>query len=199
MKRKSTFSGLVAAALIGLALPAMAETVLIDFDTLASNSRVNAYYNGGTDSFGLTGANFGVEFIDFVTANSSSAPSQPRYAYSASGNSRINVAAGFTAFDFAYGSMAPATLSVYSGLDGSGMLLGSQTLDSSGAVFGHSLVGFAGVGKSVTLSSLPSYAGLDNVRFTLAQPVPEASGWAMLLAGFGVLGALHRRRASLFE
>ena len=187
------------ALLLGCSLPALADTVLIDFDAVTRNARVNEFYNGGTDSTGASGIDLGVEFFDFVTANSVAAPSQPRYVYNATGQSLINVEAGFSAFAFAYGTMAPATLSVFSGLNGTGTLLGSQTVDGHASSFGLAAVDFSGVGRSVMLASMPNYAGLDDLRFTMAAPVPEPAGWLMLLAGVGALGALKRRSEPLFK
>ncbi|HZV67582.1 MAG TPA: PEP-CTERM sorting domain-containing protein [Telluria sp.] len=187
------------ALLLGCSLPALADTILIDFDAVTSNARVNQFYNGGTDSAGAAGTDLGVEFFNLVTANALAAPSQPRYVYNATGQALINVDAGFSAFAFAYGTMAPATLSVFSGLNGTGALLGSQTVNGAASAFGLASVAFSGVGRSVMLASLPSYAGLDDLRFTMASPVPEPAGWAMLLAGVGALGALKRRREPLFK
>lgn len=197
MKRISEVAAI--AVLLGASLPAVADTIVIDFDAVGKNARVNGFYNGGTDSLGASGANLGVEFLDFVTANSPAASSQPRYVYNATGNGLINVTAGFTAFEFAYGTMAPATLSVFSGLNGAGTLLGSMTIDGHADAFAGAIIDFAGVGRSVMLASMPSYAGLDDLRFTMAQPVPEPSGWVMLLAGMGALGALKRRTEPLFK
>lgn len=195
MKLSSVCVGLAAAALTGMALPAHATTVVIDFDSIANNAHVNQFYNGGTDSLGGSGPNFGIDFSGFVTASSLSAPtSPPRYVYVAQAAGIVNVAAGFTGFSFAYGTLAPATLSVFSGLNGTGTLLGNQVVNGNSSAFGTSAVTFSGLGKSVTLSSLPNYAGVDDLRFEMAQPVPEPGSWAMLLAGFGVLGILTRRR-----
>ncbi|MDP3669586.1 MAG: PEPxxWA-CTERM sorting domain-containing protein [Telluria sp.] len=195
MKLSSVCVGLAAAALTGMALPALAATVVIDFDSIANNAHVNQFYNGGLDSLGGSGPNFGIDFSAFVTATSLSAPtSPPRYVYVTKPTGIVNVAAGFTGFSFAYGTLAPATLSVFSGLNGTGTLLGNQVVNGNSSAFGSSAVTFSGVGRSVTLASMPNYAGVDDLRFEMAQPVPEPGSWAMLLAGFGVLGILARRR-----
>jgi MYXO-CTERM domain-containing protein len=198
MTLPSRFAAAAVAGLLGLSVPALAGTVVIDFDGANNNVRLNGYYNGGLDSLGASGANLGVEFIDFVTAAEGGSLSQ-RYVYNAANRSAINVAAGFTGFEFDFGGMTPATLSVFSGVDGSGSLLGSEQLAANGGTFAHSLVTFGGIGKSVILFAAGRYVGLDELRFSMAQPVPEASGWVMALAGFGLLGLLRRRRCGPFR
>jgi hypothetical protein len=64
-------------------------------------------------------------------------------------------------------------------------LLGGVTLDQS--VLG---AGFANV-DSVTISSKDGVLGFDNITVTA---VPEASTYAMLLAGLGMIGVIARRR-----
>ncbi len=62
--------------------------------------------------------------------------------------------------------------------------------------------GFHGLGGSTTVALDGSY-DVDNITFTYqvqtgqAAAVPEPEAWAMLLTGFGLTGALVRRRARL--
>lgn len=179
---------------MGLSLPALAYTVVIDFDSIANSAHVNQFYNGGIDSLGGSGTNFGIDFSAFVTATSLSAPnSPPRYVYVAGATGMINVAAGFTSFRFAHGTLAPATLSVFSGLNGTGTLLGSQLVNrSSTACAEHGVVrGRGQVGIPVLAAQL-CRRGRPALRDGAAGS--RAGSWAMMLAGFGVLGMLTRRR-----
>ena len=45
-------------------------------------------------------------------------------------------------------------------------------------------------------NTLNSYARLDNLTVSNAGAVPEPAEWAMLLVGFGGVGAVMRRRAT---
>lgn len=192
MKLKAALASLAAV----FAAPAMADVVVINFDSLANNVYVNNYYAGGTDSMGNpggAGANQGIAFIGFVTAPGVGATSTPNYAYANGATDTINVAGGFSALNFTYGTMAPATISVYAGLNGTGALLGSGVFNGNAMAFMPGSVGFAGIGHSVLLSSVPSHAALDDVAFTLP-PIPEPQTWAMLAAGLFVTAFAARRR-----
>ncbi|HEU4853510.1 MAG TPA: PEPxxWA-CTERM sorting domain-containing protein [Telluria sp.] len=179
MKLKAALASLAAV----FAAPAMAEVVVIDFDSMASNVHVLNYY----------AASKGVTFQNFITATGTAASSDPRYAYMNGPSASINVAGGFSGFNFGYGTMAPATIQVYSGLNGTGTLLGSTALNGNAMEFAFSSVAFAGIGHSVVLSGKSNYAALDDVAFTLPA-IPEPQSWAMLLAGLAVTGFAARRR-----
>lgn len=167
----------LAALAVLAAGPAAAAPVLIDFEQVANNLKVNQAYAG-----------LGVEFLDFVTATGAS-----RYAYSPGGHGVINVPDGFGSFDFTLGTMAPATFNVWSGLDGSGSLLGSAVFAANGGSFAAASVPFSGLAHSVTLAAVPAYTGIDNVALG-ALPVPEPAHWAMLVAGLLIGGLIKRRR-----
>ncbi|MFD2368132.1 PEP-CTERM sorting domain-containing protein [Pseudoduganella sp. GCM10020061] len=191
MKLKAGLASLAALS----AAPAMAEVVVINFDTMANNVFVNNYYSGGTDGRGNWGTiDRGVSFIGFITAPGVGATSTPNYAYSNSPSSFINVSGGFSAFNFTYGTLSPATISVYSGLNGTGTLLGSGVFNGNAMAFQPGSIGFAGIGHSVMLTARPNYAALDDVAFTYPAPIPEPQTWAMLLAGLLLTRFAARRR-----
>lgn len=81
------------------------------------------------------------------------------------------------------------------GLTGDGVdLEGSDwsEITYSFTVYAPTLLTFAAAGVSDTMGGY-----LDNVELVgTALPVPEASEWAMLVAGLGVVGAVARRRRS---
>ena len=78
----------------------------------------------------------------------------------------------------------------------------SQSVDVPGQ-YGTSFVGFTDPGRSISAVSLVvgnDILSVDDVHFTFASPgggaggVPEPASWAMMIAGFGGVGALVRRR-----
>lgn len=46
----------------------------------------------------------------------------------------------------------------------------------------------------VTPGEFNDWVGFDNLEFTFADVIPEPSSWAMMIAGFGLTGAMLRRR-----
>lgn len=49
--------------------------------------------------------------------------------------------------------------------------------------------------SSVVVGGTSGYLGLDNVTFGL---VPEPESWALMIGGFGLVGAMARRRRAVF-
>ncbi|MGO1502786.1 MAG: hypothetical protein ACTHWH_16050, partial [Marinobacter sp.] len=52
----------LAAGVFTLAAPVMAVPVVLDFEGVGSNANIDNFYNGGTDSEGNSGTDYGVEF-----------------------------------------------------------------------------------------------------------------------------------------
>ena len=74
---------------------------------------------------------------------------------------------------------------------------GNGTLTIAGNTIGagkaHSIIRFTGPVSSLTLRSVNGefWSGLT---FGYGSIVPEPATWAMLIAGFGLVGAMRRRR-----
>ena len=130
--------------------------------------------------------------------------------YFLSGNPIMNVAAGFdTGFSGVFSApFTPGTtVKVWSELNAGGSLLASLTLGTTTAA-GCSIAGqycpfenfslaFAGIGKSVQFGGTLNQQVFDDLTFGSITPggaVPEPASWAMLIAGFGLVGATQRRR-----
>jgi len=131
-----------------------------------------------------------------------------------SNNAILNVAAGFdTGFSFFYTSSTAATVNVWSGLNATGTLLGSINLSAqyanncSGDPTGgfcnwtNAGVAFAGTAMSIDFGGTANQTGYDNITFGSAVAggggVPEPSVWALMISGFGMAGAMLRRRRAL--
>jgi hypothetical protein len=122
----------------------------------------------------------------------------------------MNVAAGFTTgFSFNYVSYSySGSVSVYDGINGTGNLLATLNLSpNAGSCPGYNAgfcpfsavgVNFAGTAKSVSFAGVANQIVFDDVTFGSSTPgnggVPEPAAWAMMLAGFGLVGAAMRRR-----
>lgn len=123
----------------------------------------------------------------------------------------MNVAAGFdTGFSFNYVSLnQPGSVSVYDGLNGTGNLLATISLSpNAGSCPGYSAgfcpfsaagITFAGTAKSVSFAGVANQIVFDDVTFGSSTPggVPEPAAWAMMLAGFGLVGGAMRRREKM--
>jgi len=194
----------LAASLLS-ATPAFAVT--LDFQGVGDYNFVQDYYNGGTNDVGASGANYGVSFgLDalVVTNNPdftyySNAPSTG--VLSAVGSdAALNVATGFTGnVSFWYSSAEETSVSVFSGLNGSGALLATFALTANAQAgcsdtlycnWTQTSLDLAGIGKSIQFGTAVG-AGIDNVSVSEV-PVPAAA-W-LLLSGLGGLGVFSRRK-----
>lgn len=121
----------------------------------------------------------------------------------------MDVAAGFTTgFAFNYVAQNQAgSVSVYSGLGGTGAVLATILLPTNaGSCPGYGAgfcpfspvgVTFAGTAQSVSFAGVADQIVIDDITFgseIVGGAVPEPATWAMMLAGFGAVGATMRYR-----
>lgn len=197
------------------AAPVMAQTVTLDFE--GAPGYVNAignFYNGGTDSLGQSGPNYGVSFTDALVGLSndalgpyySNAPSPLTVVFGFDSSAFMNVVGGFFGrldFEYSATNAVASAVSIYSGLNGTGALLGSASLlgnaqlGCSGSAFCNFdalSVRFAGIGRSIAFGSDAPNVLYDNIAIT---PVPEPETYLLMFAGLAaVMGAHRRRRAT---
>ena len=223
------------AALLAFTGAAQAAVVSLNFEGInktypSGYAFINGFYDGGTSSDGTTGVNYGVTFSSNAQAiclNSTTvfcsntsrgglAPGSDKGGlFFLSGSSTtLDYAAGFdTGFSFNYAepNTQGGSISVYSGLDGTGSLLASFNLGltpsgcpgyfAAYCPFVPIGVGFGGIAKSIVFGGVANFVVFDDVTFGATTPpppgVPEPATWGMAILGFGMLGMAVRRRRSL--
>ena len=198
-----------------------ADLIVLDFEGAGDNAQLLDFYNGGTDSLGNSGVDYGVSFgsdslalIDADAGGSgefANEPSPDTIMYFLSGTAILNVEAGFdTGFSFSYTSSSTGSVGVYDGLDGTGILLGTISLvsqstdgcvgDPNGGNFCNwtaAGINFAGTAKSIDFGGTANTVGYDDVTFGSSTPgaVPlPAAAWLFGSALLG-LGLVKRRQA----
>ncbi len=209
--------GLATLAALGLAAaPAHAQTTLT-FDQLKSGEDVSTYYNGGFGSQGPgPGPSDGITFVNGAAFSLPNAPSQSNVLFDLSNDTiTADKVSGFgTSFAFDYASNSqgfgapvtagiPVTVSVFSGIDGTGTLLASGTYADTPnpfLTFVPETLTFSGTAQSVVLNSTPNHAAYDNLTFgavptASAAPEPsQATGLGLAVLGFGGLLLRARKR-----
>ena len=179
---------------LGLASPAFAAAPLsIDFEkTWDYGVEVgDTYAADGVTFTNVLGLSNNADEIFF-----SNAPSPQGIAYAqldgiTNTAAYMNVAAGVTGgLSFYYAGTDVSTIKAYSGLNGTGTLLGAITLASTGdySTWNKAVLSFSGSAQSFDLTSTAGIAALDNIA-----AVPEPTSVALLLAGGGLLLARRRR------
>lgn len=222
------------------AQPTFADPVVLDFEGIApypssSDVQIQDFYNGGTSSAGTSGPNYGVGFsnnalavclntIGTTCSNGSRGGLAPGSEFGAlyflfGESTALNYTAGFdTGFSFNYSdtNTEGGFVSVYSGLDGTGTLLGTinltltpSTCDPAYAAeycpFVPIGVTFDGTAQSIVFGGVANHVTFDDITFGSATPgdpgdpggVPEPASWAMLITGFGLVGGAMRRRQAV--
>jgi len=211
--------GLALSALMTVAaVPASATVVTLTFEGAGDLADLGNFYNGGTDSLGYSGTNYGVSFgVDSMSVvDASAGGSGTNIGNNPSGVTAMfflsdvgdvmDVAAGFnTGFSFFYAAGAPGNVTVYNGLDGTGTVLASLQLGATqNTYYSWSPIGvnFAGVAESVTFGGAANTIAFDNVTLGSSTPggaLPEPTTWAMMIVGLFGLGVIARRKNRPFN
>jgi PEP-CTERM motif len=215
MKSNRLVPLLLAVVTLSISPAHAASSFLLDFEkSWAYGTEVTNYYNGGTASDSTSGSNFGVSFnttLDsamFGLSNNDGLGSLPNGDYYANAPSMLGVASPFgptvfmnvnngvdSTLSFYYTSAEAITGAVkaYSGLNGTGSLLGSFNLLANNAgtydTWSQATFNFAGTAQSFDFSASSNIAGFDNIA-----AVPEPETYAMLLAGLGLMAFAARRK-----
>jgi hypothetical protein len=208
------FAAITAAILcVGSARVARADLVLLTFDGLQHGEEVLQYYNGGTGSLGSgPGPNYGVSFTNtgvvLLHGNYSGEPTPPAIMFIGifdQPEGIPNVSTTMDVFPGLQGPMllyyaaldAPGRADVYSGLDGTGSLLTSQTLPVTNnvtGVFVSDSINFSGIAHSVIFTGSNQQLAVDNISFSA---VPEPSSLMLAAAGGSLMLVRRRQRRRL--
>jgi hypothetical protein len=207
MKKLALLTALAVGSLIA---PANAAVITLTFEGIGNVNPVGNFYAGQ----GIVFSPDTLAIVDLDaggTGNIANEPSgQTVMFFLNSNNAILNFAAGFdTGFSFFYSSAQAASVNVYDGLNGMGNLLGSLSLtgqfnqgcagDPNGQFCNWTAVGvgFAGIARSIDFGGTANQVAFDNITFGSIDPgggVPEPAAWAMMIAGFGLVGGAMRRR-----
>ena len=191
--------------------------IVLDFEGVGNVASINDFYNGGTDSAGNSGTDYGINFtsdslgvISYqsggtgnFSANAPSSGHTVAFFLDGAGDT-MNVASGFTTgFSFFYADQVGFTgsVSVFDGLNGSGSLLATLSLPSTPTpyeVFVPVGVTFSGTAKSVVFGGSANFIAFDDITLgsATAGGAPEPATWALMIGGMGLAGAALRRRRS---
>jgi hypothetical protein len=221
---------------LGLGLGAVhahAGTVTLPLGAEHTGAFIQNYFNGGTDSVPTdgTGPNLGIAFspnANVQKAGSNAATGAGKFENNPSGQSEIlyfafanpatpnamNYAAGFTGLNFNYSLSTNSSqfnggvVNIWSGLNGTGTLLDSLTLNAAPTTVACSTrldayctwsalsTGtLAGVAQSATFAtnSTAQFTEFDGIRLTTPVPLPAAA-WLMISGIAGSFGFVRRRR-----
>ncbi|MGO1462172.1 MAG: PEP-CTERM sorting domain-containing protein [Marinobacter sp.] len=213
----------LAVGVFTIAAPVLAVPIVLDFEGVGSNASIDSFYNGGTDSEGNSGTDYGVEFsgntLGIVDAdaggggNFANEPSSDTIMFwLTAGSSVLNLASGFdTGFSFYYTSSTAASVNVYSGVNATGTLLGTLDLlaqytdncsgDPSGQFCNWDSIGltFEGTARSIDFAGTANQTGYDDITFGSATPggsvtVSVPEPGALALMGLGLAGLGVTRR-----
>lgn len=208
----------IAFALAGMAAPASAATITLDFEGVGNSNEIGDYY---LDAYGVS---FGAGALALVagdaggSGNFANEPTSDTIMFFLNASSAVlNYAAGFTTgVSFFYTSMNyGGNVSVYDGLNATGNVLATLSLAALGPntnypsdIFANwAAIGvtFDGVARSIDFGGVANQIGFDNVTFgaatpgetggeTNVPPVPLPAGGLLLLSGLGVAAAAAQRR-----
>lgn len=186
------------AALAAAPAIASASTILLDFEQnwQYGDAIDNVYAANGVSFTNVLGLSNDNDFTYYSGAPSPLGVALAQLDGEVNTAAFMNVAAGVGgSISFYYAS--PATVlgavKAYSGLNGTGELLGTFDLVSNGAgydVWTPTTFSFTGVARSFDLTGSANVVGLDNISITA---VPEPESYALALLGLGLVAALSRR------
>lgn len=198
MKWNRICAALLTAGLLYSA-PSSATTVLLDFEGAGDLADLLNFYNGGTDSLGNSGTNYGISFgsnalsiVDTDDGGSGDFANEPSLktamALFPDSPTVLNMAKGFTTLSFYYSSARPGAVKVYdhdpTDPTTTSTLLAKASLtaqhdnnnnctgDPTGEFCNWTLVEvtFNGIARSAVFEGEGNYTMFDNIKLSPAPP-----------------------------
>ena len=212
------FAGITVAlaTTFGSAQNSQAAVVTLGFEGVGDQARVLEFYNGGNDSVGNSGTNYGISFANDAlgiidsdvpggTGNVGGEPSPSTVLFFLGGRAAtMNAAAGFdTGFSFFYSAISnTGFINVYDGLNGAGNILTTLNLpttpnngapDPTGQFSPFLPIGvsFSGIARSVDFGGTANQIAFDNITLGAAIPgTTPGTGSTAVPEPFTIVGTL---------
>lgn len=195
-------------------------SIILDFEGVGSKAKIENFYNGGTDSHGNSGTDYGISFGNDALAcvdsdaigtngcNIANEPTENTVMFFLSGSSVLNSLLGFdTGFSFFYSSAATVSVNVYSGVNLTGDILGSINLarnyrgdgcvgDPTGTYCNWDIgaLDFAGTAHSIDFGGAANNVAFDNITFGSVDPTGVPEPISVALFGIGLSGMFLSRK-----
>jgi hypothetical protein len=208
MKLVSALSLLALAAAPSLALAAPVPLADFEHNWNYGDLVDNAYAGNGVSFTNVMGLSNTPDFTYYTNAPSSQGTAMAQLDGDVNTTAFMNVANGIEgglAFFYSTPTAITGAIKAYSGLNGTGTLLGTYSfaandfntiVDTDGTSYAlydswtQGTFTFSGVAMSFDLSATANVAGLDNIA-----SVPEPTTLALVAAGLGLVGMMRRRQA----
>lgn len=161
-------------------------------------SSTNAIYQGGS-VFGYTGG-YGFGSNGYVSGVSMAGLNDANQFYSVVDTMTFDFAtpvSGVGGITNWYGDDVNVTIAIY---DASNTLLESYVVANSGGNIAtpNSFIGFSRTSADISKYTLSAgYIAVWDLTTTSGSAVPEPASWALMIAGFGLVGAAARRRRTV--
>lgn len=178
---------------------ANASATLIDFENNWQYGETvdNHYAASGVTFTNVLGLSNDADFTYYTGAPSPLGVAMAQLDGVVNTSAIMNVAAGANGLSFFYSSPTDVVgaIKAYSGLNGTGTLLGTFDLTANTSAYDAWTAvsfNFGGTALSFDLTGSANVVGLDNLSVTA---VPEPESYALALLGLGLVGLLARRNA----
>jgi hypothetical protein len=199
-------------AFLAAGAPTVARADLIfDFESFATGTVTALTLSGGGLTATLTrgGLSFSIINLSGIVSPSFGSRTLDPFSNTNSTPFLLNFSQGITGLSIDMGDFVPSdddvlSLQLFSGLNGTGTLLGSSSIPQPGTGSGFpfltpSVTGVTGAQSAVFIggsSGFPNSVYYDNIRVTLngTTTVPEPSTFALLVTGLVGVGFFARKR-----